>query len=57
MTERALSAMVLGLFLSVSFPSAHAVAAAADGDGKKTSMLEFNKRSDIHQCRLDGMIR
>jgi len=49
MTERALSAIVLGLFLSVSFQSAHAVAAAADGDGKKTvNAFEFNKKDPIY---------
>jgi len=41
--------MVLGLFLSVSFQSAHAVAAAADGDGKKTvNAFEFNKKDPIY---------
>ena len=49
MLEKALSAVVFGLFLSVFFPSAHAVAAAADGDGKKTvNAFEFNKKDPIY---------
>jgi len=49
MVEKALSVMVFGLCLSVSFPSARAVAAAAAADGKKTvSAFEFNKNDPIY---------
>jgi len=49
MVEKILSALVLGVALSVSFPSAPANAAAADGDGKKTvNAFEFNKKDPIY---------
>jgi lipopolysaccharide export system protein LptA len=49
MIERALLAIVLGVCWSISFPSAHAVAAAAAVEGKKTvNAFEFNKKDPIY---------
>jgi lipopolysaccharide export system protein LptA len=49
MIKKALSTMILGLCLSVSFPSVYAVAAAAAGEGKSTSnAFEFNKKDPIY---------
>ena len=49
MVEKLLSVMVFGLCLSVSFPAAHTVAAAAAAEGKKTvDAFEFNKKDPIY---------
>ena len=49
MIEKTLSVIVLGVCLSIAFPSAHATAAAAAADGKKTvNAFEFNKKDPIY---------
>lgn len=49
MTQKALSAIILGISLSVSLPVARAEAAAAVAEGKKTvNAFEFNKKDPIY---------